>query len=340
VEAQNATCKFVTQKANQFYNEEIAQLNHFFGASVNGANAAPIGASCFVLAKGSKKVAERILALPEVLSVFPDELVFGDVQWGQDRVDSPSRDFKAYSPQYPGETSGKRVRIYICDTGVDKNHPDLSGRVIHGPHYITSSPHDYYGHGTHVASIAAGKNYGIAPEAEIINLKVLDDSNRGSMSYVTASLSYATQQQSWSGLSTVDEPAIVSYSLSGSSSSNVNSQFYAANAAGMITVSAAGNGRTLASSRSPAGAGGNGINYGPITVGATDIYDRMAYYSNYGSRVDLLAPGSSIVAARANSVGTTTKSGTSMATPAVSGKCQNINIDVELLILTISFVAG
>ncbi|WP_438818526.1 S8 family peptidase [Streptomyces brasiliscabiei] len=229
---------------------------------------------------------------------------------------------------------GKGVTIAVLDTGVDATHPDLKGQVIADKNFSTSpDTTDKYGHGTHVASIAAGtgarskgKFRGVAPGARLLNGKVLSDEGYGDDSGIIAGIDWAAEQGA----------DIVNLSLGGGDTPEVDPMEAQINKLsaqkGILFAVAAGNSgeggaRTVGSPGSAAAA---------LTVGAVDDKDRLAPFSSRGPgmdgqiKPDVTAPGVAITAAAApGSVlekevgqqpkGYLTISGTSMATPHVAG---------------------
>lgn len=169
---------------------------------------------------------------------------------------------------------------------------------------------DCHGHGTHVASLAVG-TYGVARNAKVYSVRVLDCTNVAPWSYVIDGIDYATRHANKSGRSSV-----ISISIGGPSSPTVNAAVKNAVAAGVPVVVAAGNSNADACLMSPAGAPE------AITVGGTANGDGIYHYSNGGSCIDIFAPGTSILGASymcAYAFCTLYRSGTSMAAPLVSG---------------------
>lgn len=206
--------------------------------------------------------------------------------------------------------SNSNVKIAIIDTGVQANHPDLSGKVINGYDFVDGDnvPQDGNGHGTHCAGIAAAATNngigmaGVAPEAKILAVRVLNNSGSGTLNNVANGIIYAADQGA----------QVISLSLGGSSGSSTlqNAVNYAWNK-GSVVVAAAGNSNTTAPSY-PA------YYDKAIAVASTDSSDNRSYFSNYGSWVDVAAPGSSIYSTYITST-YRSLSGTSMATPHVAG---------------------
>jgi subtilisin family serine protease len=236
--------------------------------------------------------------------------------WGQTRISQ--KKILLNGKYHATETGGNGVTAYIVDTGVYVQHSDFQGRATFG--YKASpgwSNNDANGHGTHVASTTAGKLYGIAKKAQIVAVKVLGDNGQGSTAGVIAGVDYVVEQHQSKG----KKPSTANLSLGGSFSSALNNAITLAVSAGITFVVAAGNDNYDACQYSPASADG------AITVGATDIAgqtgretDIRSVFSNYGSCVDVFAPGTLIKAAW---IGSETSfniiSGTSMASPHVCG---------------------
>jgi subtilisin family serine protease len=228
--------------------------------------------------------------------------------WGLDRVDQRGvTPDGIYSP--PGD--GLDVVVYVVDTGVRASHQDFGGRVTGGISTVEgdNSVDDCHGHGTHVASSAAGLSYGLASQATIVPVRVLDCFGSAYLSGVIAGLEWVASDAAARGL-----PAVVNMSLGGSADASLDAAVEALVEDGIAVVVAAGNESSDACSVSPA------RTPGAITVGASTVADEMASFSNVGSCVDLLAPGSKIPGAGiVSNSAEETMSGTSMASPHVAG---------------------
>ncbi|MDN3353946.1 S8 family serine peptidase [Actinomadura sp. DC4] len=222
--------------------------------------------------------------------------------------------------------TGKGVKVAVLDTGVDATHPDLKGRIAEQKNFSESADTvDRYGHGTHVAATIAGtgaaangERRGVAPDADLLIGKVLDDNGYGSESGVITGMEWAAAKA-----------PVVSMSLGGFSDDPANDPVTKAvddltAADGTLFVIAAGNDGEPDSIESP------GFAASALTVGAVDAQDKVASFSSRGGRVlkpEIAAPGVDVVAARAagTSMGHiidanyTSASGTSMATPHVAG---------------------
>ncbi|MEU5363553.1 S8 family peptidase [Streptomyces sp. NPDC005925] len=271
-----------------------------FGAALNG-----------YAATLSADEAARLAADPAVASVEQDQRVHVDATqtnapWGLDRIDQTSLPLSG-TYTYP-DSAGQGVTAYIIDTGVRITHTDISGRAFNGYDAVDgdSVAQDGNGHGTHVATTVAGTTYGVAKKARIVAVRVLDNSGSGTTAGVVAGIDWVTRNHSG--------PSVANMSLGGGVSTTLDNAVRNSIASGVTYAIAAGNNSGLASSTSPARV------TEAITVGATTSTDAKASYSNYGSGLDLFAPGSSITAGwNTSDTATNTISGTSMATPHVAG---------------------
>ncbi|KAH6897978.1 serine protease [Coprinopsis sp. MPI-PUGE-AT-0042] len=236
-----------------------------------------------------------------------------DAPWGLQRItqagaltntDAASLDF-TYTYD---ESAGTGVDIYIADTGIHVAHTDFGGRARWGGTFGTVGTADGHGHGTHCAGTAAGGRYGVAKNATLIAVKILSDGGSGSVSGIVTGLDWIKGQVAASG-----RPSIVSMSLGGSGSTALDAGVASLVSAGIHVVR--GNSNTDASTTSPA------REPTVITVGASNILDQRASFSNYGRLVDIFAPGQNVISTWIGSSNTATNSisGTSMATPHVAG---------------------
>lgn len=226
--------------------------------------------------------------------------------WGLARVSHRSRTAAGYVYD---EGAGAGTCAYIVDTGIYTAHPEFEGRATWLANYADSSNSDGNGHGTHVAGTVGSKTYGVAKKTQLYAVKVLNASGSGTTSGVVAGMNYVTSD---SASRSCPKGSVANMSLGGSSSSAINSAGRAMINAGVFLAVAAGNSNTDASTTSPAGE--------PLvcTVGATTSSDARASFSNYGSVVDIWAPGQDVLSTW-NSGGTNTISGTSMASPHITG---------------------
>ncbi|KAF7549538.1 hypothetical protein G7Z17_g6340 [Cylindrodendrum hubeiense] len=216
------------------------------------------------------------------------------------------------SGYYYDGSAGAYVRVYVVDSGIRTTHTEFAGRAIWGVNYITGSPNtDEFGHGTHVAGTIAGKTYGVAKRATVVAVKVLDKTGSGTMSGIILGLNWAVNNAKGLG---VASKSVVNMSLGGAYTASVNAAVKAATDAGLTVVVAAGNNNDDSSYYSPASAPT------AITVGAVEGTNFRAWFSNYGSLVDIFAPGVSTLSAyHTSDTATRYLAGTSMATPHVAG---------------------
>ncbi|MGW6022851.1 S8 family peptidase [Streptomyces sp. NPDC055099] len=257
--------------------------------------------------------ARRLAADPAVASVEQNRTVKADATqtnapWGLDRIDQTSLPLSG-SYTYP-DTAGSGVTAYVIDTGVRITHSEISGRAVNGYDAVDrdNTAQDGNGHGTHVATTIAGKTYGVAKKAKIVAVRVLDNNGSGTTAGVIAGIDWVT------GNHTAGAPAVANMSLGGGASTTLDNAVKNSIADGVSYAVAAGNEGVNASSSSPARVPA------AITVGATSNTDAKASWSNYGSVLDIFAPGVSIKAGwHTGDTATNTISGTSMATPHVAG---------------------
>lgn len=224
--------------------------------------------------------------------------------WGLDRIDQPELPLDD-SYTYP-DHGGSGVTVYVIDTGVRYTHQDFGGRATMGFDTFGGDGTDGNGHGTHVASTAAGTSYGVAKDADIVGVKVLNDSGSGTLQGVIDGINWVTQNASG--------PSVANMSLGGSANTALDDAVRDSVAAGITYAVAAGNDNSDASGTSPARVAE------AITVAASTSGDARASFSNYGSTVQIFAPGQSITAAwNSSDTATNTISGTSMASPHAAG---------------------
>ncbi|NKZ03565.1 S8 family peptidase [Actinomadura latina] len=223
--------------------------------------------------------------------------------WGLDRIDQRSR---TLSKSYYYKSTGSGVNAYIIDTGIDVTHSDFGGRasVAWAASRFGGDGSDCNGHGTHVAGIIGSKTYGAAKGVNLRALRVLDCDGSGSVSDVIAAVNWLRANAA--------KPAVANLSLGGPKSSALNTAVTNLSKSGVFVSVAAGNDNRDACNYSPSSAGW------VMAVGATTTYDNRATWSNWGKCVDINAPGYGIWSTWPGG-GAEKLSGTSMATPYVSG---------------------
>ncbi|MFM9084712.1 MAG: S8 family peptidase, partial [Actinomycetota bacterium] len=254
-----------------------------------------------------------LASTPGITGVWPDRRVSiaaeqSDAPWGLDRIDQTSLPLNG---KFAYDSDGTGVTAYIVDTGVRGTHTDFGGRVTtgwNGTGDAGNGNSDCNGHGTHVAGTVGGTLYGVAKNVTIVPVRVLQCGGSGYTSTIVDGLNWIIADHD------PGEPAVINMSLGGTADGPLDAAVAAAVADGIVTVVAAGNSSDDACLYSPARAPA------AITVGSTTDTDEKSSFSNYGSCVDMWAPGSSIVSAdyTADS-GSRTLSGTSMASPHVAG---------------------
>jgi subtilisin family serine protease len=261
-------------------------------------------------ARMAPSAAEALSHNPQVESVEQDSYVaVADTEWnapwGLDRIDQPALPI---NHAYAYTANGSGVNVYIIDTGIRHTHREFAGRVV--PAFTAIA--DSYGadgchwHGTHVAGTVGGTTVGVAKAVTLYSVRVLDCSGVGSISDVIAGMDWVTANRVL--------PAVANMSVSAGYSSTLNAAVQNMINSGVTVVVAAGNASADACTYSPSSASS------AVTVAASTEFDGQADFSNYGTCVDLYAPGTNVLSAT-NTTDTSlvTASGTSMATPHVTG---------------------
>ncbi|MEU4213648.1 S8 family peptidase [Streptomyces sp. NPDC026206] len=278
------------------------KLNRTYTSAVNGFSASGL----------DRDEAKRLAADPSVAKVVQNHRFSINAtqeappSWGLDRIDqAETKGDGKYT--YP-DGAGEGVTAYVIDTGVRISHKDFGGRAAYGFNAVDNNDkaEDGNGHGTHVAGTIAGAAHGVAKKARIVAVRVLDAQGSGTTEQVVAGIDWVTKNHKG--------PSVANMSLGGGADEALDAAVQKAIASGVTFAVAAGNESTDAGKGSPARV------KEAITVASTTKDDQQSDFSNFGSVVDLYAPGSDITSDWNDSdSGTKTISGTSMATPHVVG---------------------
>ncbi|GLY07340.1 S8 family peptidase [Actinoplanes sp. NBRC 101535] len=274
-----------------------AAVRRSFGTALNGFEATM-----------SETQAKRLAADTDVAYVEQNQVVRlnatqSNATWGLDRIDQRARPL---STTYTYPVTASNVTAYIIDTGIRYTHNDFGGRATFGYDAVGTGGVDCNGHGTHVAGTVGGTTYGVAKAVKLVGVRVLNCSGSGTTAGVVAGINWVT--------SNAVKPAVANMSLGGGASTAIDNAVASSISSGVTYAVAAGNNNANACSYSPARVPT------AITVGATTNTDARASYSNYGSCLDIFAPGTSITSDwYSSNTATNTISGTSMASPHVAG---------------------
>lgn len=222
---------------------------------------------------------------------------------------------KQYPYIYDNKFMGQGVNAYVIDSGVEVNHPEFEGRASAGIDFTNEGSGDSNGHGTHVAGLIGSATYGVAKNVNIVEVKALNSNGAGSLSTILSAIDFVVKHRIDSGMK-----GVANLSLGAYKNHILNKAIEHATKTGLIFVVAAGNSNINACTTSPASS-----KYA-ITVGAIDDYnDSVAGFSNWGECVDLFASGAYVKSVNArNPYSSLVLSGTSMASPIVTGMVANL----------------
>ncbi|MEU3098435.1 S8 family serine peptidase [Streptomyces sp. NPDC006967] len=278
------------------------ELSRSYGAAIDGFAADGL----------SETEARRLAADPAVGAVVANRTYRTTAtqddppSWGLDRVDQA--DTAGDSKYTYPDQAGEGVTVYVIDTGVRVTHQDFGGRATHGYDAVDNddTADDGNGHGTHVAATIAGSAHGVAKKADVVAVRVLDDNGSGTTEQVIAGIDWVTENHTG--------PSVANMSLGGAADPALDAAVQKAIASGVTFAVAAGNESADAGQGSPARVPE------ALAVASSTEDDAQSDFSNFGTAVDLYAPGSDITSAWNDSdEGTRTISGTSMASPHVAG---------------------
>lgn len=252
----------------------------------------------------------RLLNDPRVEYVEEDGMVYtsgtqSSAPYGLDRIDQRDRPLNG---TYVYDYVGSAVRAYVIDSGILAGHTDFGGRVLSGYTAIADGrgSSDCNGHGTHVAGTIGGATYGVAKSVRLVPVRVFGCTGGSSNSTIIAGIDWVRANRVL--------PAVANMSLGGGASSSIDTATNNLINSGVTVVVAAGNDNANACNYSPARV------TNAITVGSTTSTDARSSFSNFGTCVNIFAPGSSIKSTwYTSTTATNTISGTSMASPHVAG---------------------
>jgi subtilisin family serine protease len=287
--------------SNKIITDAGGQVIRTFARVYNGSVVFGTFAKMEALAKNP-----NVLLVEENLEVTTTAIQ-NSAPWGLDRIDQQALPLSTTYDD--GDLQGANTKSYVVDSGIDPSNTDFEGRVATGYDAVQDGlgSGDCNGHGTHVAGTIGSKTFGVAKKTNLIPVRVLDCAGSGLYSSVIAGLNWIA------GNYIPGEPAVVNMSLGGPASSTLDEAVNNLISKGLSVVVAAGNDNLNACDYSPA------RTPDAITVGATNTDDSRASYSNFGSCLDIFAPGTSIPSTWLGVNYYAILSGTSMAAPHVAG---------------------
>ncbi|MGV9690035.1 S8 family peptidase [Streptomyces sp. NPDC003444] len=294
--------------AEKLSKRHAGRVSHTYTAALRGFSV-----------KMSEEKAKELAADPSVARVEADGVAYAlgtqpnPPSWGLDRVDQRNLPL---DKGYTYATDASNVTAYIVDSGIRMSHRDFGGRAVSGYDFINndSDASDCHGHGTHVAGTVGGSSYGVAKGVKLVSVRVLNCEGKSGTTWdpVLAGIDWVTRN--------AKKPAVVNMSVGGGRAQAINDAVNNSIASGITWVVAAGNDNADSCSYSPSSTPA------AITVGATNSGDARAtgwkdgQASNYGSCLDVFAPGDKVISTSiASDTASQSMNGTSMASPHVAG---------------------
>ena len=292
----NSNARAVATELSIVYGGKIDRI---YKHALNGYSVEMSAKEAEILSKDN-----RIKYVEEDGEVFANTTQTG-ATWGLDRIDQ--RDLPM-DGNYNYTPTGSGVNAYIIDTGIRTTHTQFGGRASVGFDAVGDGQNgqDCNGHGTHVAGTVGSSTYGVAKGVSLFAVRVLNCQGSGTNAGVIAGVDWVTQNHTG--------PSVANMSLGGGVSSALDTSVANSIASGVTYAVAAGNSNADACTSSPSRVPS------AITVGSTTNTDARSSFSNFGTCVDIFAPGSNITSTwNTNDTATNTISGTSMASPHVAG---------------------
>jgi subtilisin family serine protease len=280
-----------------------ATITHVYQHALTGYSARLSSAGLSVVRQDAR------VAYVEADGIMRADTTQNGATWGLDRIDQRNRPL---STTYNYTNTGAGVTVYMLDSGIRFSHQDFGGRAVSGVDEIDGgTADDCNSHGTHTAGTVGGTTYGVAKNVTLVAVRVLGCDGTGPTSGVIAGVDWVTANHA--------SPAVANMSLGGATNSSLDTAVRNSIASGVTYTLSAGNGNIF-------GRGVSACNQSParvgeaITVSATNKSDAKPTWANYGTCVDLFAPGVGITSdSNGSDTATAVKDGTSMAAPHTAG---------------------